>query len=383
MSRWYGMGGFWINEGLPQYVAMERKPENGCEIQNSADGVSGVMMRLKLVKTAEEEATIVREDENGLLHGTSILLELTKPWHNKGDRVVCADSYFASVGAAEEMEKKGLGFIGVVKTATKRFPQAYLSTIELENRGDYRGVVSKNPNGRPIYAAFVWMDRDRRYFISSRSSLHEGAPYSRNRLRQVDQTPNAPPVHVDLNIPQPKAAEIYYSTCARIDQHNRTRQDDFELEKKLGTKVWHIRVNHSILGMADVDTYYVGKQCGWWDDETPREFYERLAEEMIDNTLDNRSARRTRAYDGGSASSPAAVVAAHCSPTTKRRKERDGTVTNYSLQGRCLECKRKSSSVCSFCRQQNKDKEPWICHQKTGRLCFKKHCDSDHGSIIE
>ena len=42
--------------GLPHYVAMDRKPENGCELQNSADGVSGVMMRLKLAKTADAEA---------------------------------------------------------------------------------------------------------------------------------------------------------------------------------------------------------------------------------------------------------------------------------------------------------------------------------------
>ncbi len=30
MSRWYGQGGHWINHGLPQYVAIDRKPEN-CE----------------------------------------------------------------------------------------------------------------------------------------------------------------------------------------------------------------------------------------------------------------------------------------------------------------------------------------------------------------
>ena len=60
MSRWYGQGGHWINHGLPQYVAIDRKPENGCEIQNAACGRSGVMLRLKLVKGvdlpgAEEE----------------------------------------------------------------------------------------------------------------------------------------------------------------------------------------------------------------------------------------------------------------------------------------------------------------------------------------
>ena len=38
MSRWYGLGGNWINVGLPHYVAMDSKPENGCEIQNCCDG---------------------------------------------------------------------------------------------------------------------------------------------------------------------------------------------------------------------------------------------------------------------------------------------------------------------------------------------------------
>ncbi len=56
ISRWYGLGGSWINVGLPQYVAMDRKPEHGAEIQNSCDGNCGIMMRLKLVKTAVFEA---------------------------------------------------------------------------------------------------------------------------------------------------------------------------------------------------------------------------------------------------------------------------------------------------------------------------------------
>lgn len=68
ISRWYGLGGFWINTGLPQYVAIDRKPENGCEIQNSACGESGVMLRLKLVKTAEAEDLSANEDEHGIPH---------------------------------------------------------------------------------------------------------------------------------------------------------------------------------------------------------------------------------------------------------------------------------------------------------------------------
>jgi len=55
MSRWYGIGGTWINAGLPFYVAIDRKPEDGCEIQNSCCGKSNIMMRLKIVKSPSQE----------------------------------------------------------------------------------------------------------------------------------------------------------------------------------------------------------------------------------------------------------------------------------------------------------------------------------------
>ena len=55
ISKWYGQGGHWINLGLQIYVAMDRKPENGEEIQNSACGRSGVMMRLRIVKSEKNE----------------------------------------------------------------------------------------------------------------------------------------------------------------------------------------------------------------------------------------------------------------------------------------------------------------------------------------
>lgn len=41
MSCWYVLVGHWSSVGLPQYVALERKPENGAEIQNSWRGESG------------------------------------------------------------------------------------------------------------------------------------------------------------------------------------------------------------------------------------------------------------------------------------------------------------------------------------------------------
>ena len=161
-----------------------------------------------------------------------------------------------------------------------------LSELELKERGDWKGYYTCNvdsPDDESGKFAFVWMDRDRRYFIANHSSLLPGKPCTRERLRQVSTAPNAAPEHVELEIPQPKAAEHYYSANAKIDESNRVRQDDFKLERKLVTKDWAIRVNHSIMGMADVDTYYIGRACGWWEDQCPDDFYYALAEEMIDN----------------------------------------------------------------------------------------------------
>ena len=86
---------------------------------------------MKLVKTGTEEAVDnIAEDDNGMLHGKKVLIRLIFSWDNS-DRVVCADSYFVSVGAAEMLNLIGLRFIGVVKTATKRFTTKHLSGIEL------------------------------------------------------------------------------------------------------------------------------------------------------------------------------------------------------------------------------------------------------------
>ena len=55
MSRWYGIGGHWINSVLPQYIAIDRNLENGCEIQNASDGFSGILMQLKIVINSSEQ----------------------------------------------------------------------------------------------------------------------------------------------------------------------------------------------------------------------------------------------------------------------------------------------------------------------------------------
>ena len=391
ISRWYGQGGHWINMGLPMYIAIDRKPENGCEIQNSACGRSGVMLRLKLVKTAEEcETEHANTADDGLLHGTRVLKALVAPWTNS-NRIVCADLYFASVGCCEELKRIGLRFIGVVKTATKRFPMQYLSQIELENRGEFSGLVCRDHSGDPKFLSFVWMDRERRYFISSASSLQEGEPYSRKRWRQVSEEDNAEPENVELTIPQPKAAEIYYAVCGKIDQHNRHRQATLQLETKLATHDWSKRVNLSILAITMVDTWLVYKQCTHTS-EIQKDFYGYLAEELIDNAYDTAGTRQAARRSRGEMSVPrnyTGVVAEngmlrsgasiHLTPTKKMRRVK-GNITKHRQQRVCRECKKfKTKHVCSVCHDENL--EHWLCHTDTGRSCFATHVADNHDML--
>jgi Transposase IS4 len=62
-----------------------------------------------------------------VLHGTSVLSYLVSPWSGT-NRIVCADSYFASVQGAEHLLSMGLRFIGVVKTASRKFPMKALAS---------------------------------------------------------------------------------------------------------------------------------------------------------------------------------------------------------------------------------------------------------------
>ena len=83
-----------------------------------------------------------------LNHGTKVLLELLEPWKKK-EKLVLADSYFASVQAAMVLKSEpwGLDFIGNVKTCTQQFPMKYLDGIVMGRRGDRHALASLDETG--------------------------------------------------------------------------------------------------------------------------------------------------------------------------------------------------------------------------------------------
>jgi hypothetical protein len=69
---------------------------------------------------------------------------------------------------------------------------------------------------------------------------------SRSRWHQLEDGPE----RVELVVPQPQAAEVYYTACAQIDRHKRSGQADLDLEEKVGSHDWSFRVNCTVLGMS-------------------------------------------------------------------------------------------------------------------------------------
>jgi Transposase IS4 len=394
MSRWYGQGGDWINKGLPMYVAIDRKPENGCEIQTVACGDSGIMLRLKVVKGKDEDDDLPAEldEEDKFLHGTKVMMYLVSPWLGQ-NRLVCADSYFASVGAARALLRRNTFFIGVIKTASRNYPLKALAKESVTYRGAQKALFACDPTtGSPNMLAGLWVDRERRYFIGTTGSMALGTPYIRERWRQTtDLALNQDAERVCFEIPQPKIAELYYKTCGKVDQHNRDRQDTLGLERKYRVHDWSMRVNHTILAMIFVDTFRAYKLMTI-DIEPQKEFYGKLAAELIDNTYDRvGGTRRSMTFEDGTPPAlldgtgrPRSGIAAHLTPTKRFRVTKQGKQLPHKLQGRCIQCKaRKTTIECSVCKDDsNCDKPGWLCSSSTGKGCFVDHLRQMHPDHI-
>ena len=130
---------------------------------------------------------------------------------------------------------------------------AYLQRVMLPaGKGDRKALLAKDADGVPLPAT-VWVDRDRRYFISTCSSTAPAPNIERRRWRQRDLTPNADPILEEVIIPQPQVTQMYHAGAGKIDEHNRDRQVYLDLEKKIRVMKWDYRANLSIFAMTVVD----------------------------------------------------------------------------------------------------------------------------------
>jgi hypothetical protein len=103
--------------------------------------------------------------------------------------------------------------------------------------GDRFGLIAKNEDtdNNYSYSAYLWNNRQRRYFITSTFSLQEGRPQVQEQWRQFVPDLSTPLERLEIVITQPVATEIYYDCCGAIGQHNRDRQATLGLKRKFKT----------------------------------------------------------------------------------------------------------------------------------------------------
>ena len=123
------------------------------------------MMQLKMARLESDEDRYMVAAQQirsvNLLHVTKVLINLVNPWRNKW-RTVYADSYFESVPAVNDLEKIGLNFSGVVKTATKKHPMQLINCNYLHELGDYKNLVSINEYDDSICdVTIMWIKNNR------------------------------------------------------------------------------------------------------------------------------------------------------------------------------------------------------------------------------
>ena len=93
-------------------------------------------------------------------------------------------------------------------------------------------------------------------FISTRGSTADAAPIERVRWHQ---TPYGAKRQTRV-IPIHRLGAEYFAYRDIVDQHNRSRQDTLNLEKKFEVKSWDMRVNTTLIGILVVDASTVSRR---------------------------------------------------------------------------------------------------------------------------
>ena len=211
-------------------------------------------------------AMATKEFAQQLGSGTSSLLRLTTNYVGS-PHIVVADSAFASVKTAAALHTlRRMGFIGLVKTATRSFPKAYLSSYPLPVRGSHVVLQATIPPPSVAHAgspptnvmALAWNDNKRKLVIATVSASIDGAPAEKKRYRlpQVGEVPSSDGLmHYKKQVPRPVVVKDYFDNANAVDVHNHFRQGALNLEDAWNTKNWWHRLFATLVFISVTDAY--------------------------------------------------------------------------------------------------------------------------------
>ncbi len=269
MCNWRGAEQFLKDPNSVHVTKIQRKPKGvGFELKSSADGYSGILLRIEMQegKLVKEPKEYEREPDKIPFHAAIVLRLLSKSYHGTG-RIIVGDAAFGSLTTCTELYRRGLYFLGVIKTACSGFPKKFFEAWgKGENgnakptRGDckvLRTTIGTGNNTTEV-TALGWYAKDGmvKQFIGSTSVTTAGTPLKVPRTKlSVDENGVITTKTIYRETPRPKLVEDLFKYFGAIDHHDRYRQGYLAMERSWGTKCWWHRVFCTLYGMCLTDAY--------------------------------------------------------------------------------------------------------------------------------
>lgn len=192
------------------------------------------------------------------------------------------DSWFASVKAAIELHKRGLFFLGIVKTATRNYPIDEAKTRCPEERGKCAIATATNAEHNVKLTCLAWRDKKVHTFVGTCSTTLEGEPAKKKRTDETGRP-------IIKEVPRPKLVEEYFDGAPAIDIHNHIRQSGLALEVAWNTQKWHHRMFASLFGIIEANAYLALRYFKRDFSMKHSEFTEALALQLIKNPWIDRN----------------------------------------------------------------------------------------------
>ena len=234
--------------GLPNLTFEPRKPEPlGTMFKCLLDNDTKVMSTLEICEGKERNLELAQDIHPYVTTSCTVrMLRETVPEDGLAKRIVCGDSWFASVPTAVSVMKglgipggeipagntaalKGSHFIGCVKTYHAQFPLKYIQGKLRGRRAGTRIVLEAVVDGVPLLAlGWKYKRGSTLCYIATKGAGSTADdcnnPY-KMRIKDLEGNP------IDRQVLRPEIIGTYYRMSAGIDVHNQQRQGDLALEK--------------------------------------------------------------------------------------------------------------------------------------------------------
>ncbi|KAL3908548.1 MAG: hypothetical protein SGILL_008440 [Bacillariaceae sp.] len=237
---------------LPAISYVQRKPKPlGTELKCVADVSSGVMLHLEIQRGKKGMQNAKYSKALGGTSSCTLRMVEQAVTQSSGSKdTVYGDSWFASVKTATELSKRlGVHFVGIVKTAHRRFPKDYIEETMKEWPGGTHIVLESCFGDDLLALGYKYSSKKILSFVATKGAdlTSNGDPYVARFLTKQGN-------YKTREVCRPRICSSYFDASNTIDVHNQIRQDMVALEEHWVTHDGWFRIVSTIIGMTVTDT---------------------------------------------------------------------------------------------------------------------------------